>query len=181
MKTLARSTLPITESSKSLTPGSQAAHMKNVLALQRAKTMLDFWRTGSANNTDTYLTAVAAILARYPDQVIYSVTSPTDGLPVQLTWMPSLKEVKDACEKEMEPIYKREREAKIVAETLADREVDKSGRPTKEDLKAKYGENWGLTSLDEPVRKPQPAPSKEDLAAHYREYGLGFRPKEQLE
>ena len=23
--------------------------------------------------------------------------------------------------------------------------------------------------------------SKEDLAAHYREYGLGFKPKEQLE
>jgi hypothetical protein len=168
----------MTEFSKSLTQGSQAAHQKNVMALQRAKTMLDFWRTGSANNTDTYLTAVAAILARYPEQVIYSVTSPTDGLPVQLTWMPSLKEVKDACEKEMEPIHRREREAKLVAETLADREVDKSDRPTITDLKAKYGENWGLTSLDEPARKPVPAPSKEDLAAHYREYGLGFRPKE---
>jgi hypothetical protein len=151
------------------------------MALQRGKIMLDCWRTGSANSTDTYLTAVAAILARYPDQVIYDVTSPTDGLPVQLTWMPSLKEVKDACDKQMEPIIRQERQAKLIAETLADRDVDKSDRPTREDLKAKYGENWGLTSLDEPVRKPRPAPSKEDLAAHYREYGLGFRPKEQLE
>ena len=139
--------------------------------------MLDCWRTGSANSTDTYLTAVAAILARYPDQIIYSVTSPTDGLPVQLTWMPSLKEVRDACDKEMEPILRQERQAKIVAETLADRDVDKSDRPSREDLKAKYGENWGLTSLDERARKAVPAPSKEDLAAHYREYGLGFRPK----
>ena len=143
--------------------------------------MLDCWRTGSANSTDTYLTAVAAILARYPDQIIYSVTSPTDGLPVQLTWMPSLKEVRDACDKEMEPILRQERQAKIVAETLADRDVDKSDRPSREDLKAKYGENWGLTSLDERARKAVPAPSKEDLAAHYREYGLGFKPKEQLE
>ena len=73
------------------------------------------------------------------------------------------------------------RAGRIVAETLADRDVDKSDRPSREDLKAKYGENWGLTSLDEPARKAVPAPSKEDLAAHYREYGLGFKPKEQLE
>lgn len=139
--------------------------------------MLDCWRTGSANSTDTYLTAVAAILARYPDQVIYDVTSPTDGLPVQLTWMPSLKEVRDACDKQMEPIIRQERQAKLVEETLADRDVDKSDRPTREDLKAKYGENWGLTSLDKPESKRQPAPTKEQLAAHYREYGLAFKPK----
>lgn len=38
-------------------------------------------------------------------------------------------------------------------------------------------ENWGLKSLDEPKRKPKPAPTKEELAAHYREYNLGFQPK----
>jgi hypothetical protein len=153
------------------------------MALQRGKIMLDCWRTGSANSTDTYLTAVAAILARYPDCVIYAVTSPTDGLPVKLTWMPSLKEIKDACEMEMVPVYAQERQAKLVAATLAERQEaeDRKARPTITDLKARYGENWGLTSLDEPARKPQPAPTKEDLTAHYREYGLGFKPKEQLE
>lgn len=45
------------------------------------------------------------------------------------------------------------------------------------DPKAKYGPNWGLKSLDEPKRKPKPAPTKEELAAHYREYNLGFQPK----
>jgi hypothetical protein len=150
------------------------------MALQRAKTMLDFWRTGSANNTDTYLTAVAAILARYPEKVIYAVTSPTDGLPVKLTWMPSLKEIKDACELEMLPIYTQERQAKLVADTLAERQEaeERQGRPSTAELKAKYGENWGLKSLDEPSKAAKPAPSKEDLAAHYRQYGLAFKPKE---
>lgn len=41
-------------------------------------------------------------------------------------------------------------------------------------LRAKYGENWGLKSLDEPKRKPKPAPTKEELAAHYAKHNLGF-------
>jgi hypothetical protein len=143
--------------------------------------MLECWRTGGASSPETFVTAVAAILSRYPDQVIYEVTSPTDGLPVQLTWMPAVKDVRDACEKAMEPIYRREREAKLVAETLAGRQEaeDRASRPTTTELKAKYGENWGLKSLDEPAKAAKPAPSKEDLAAHYREYGLAFKPKEQ--
>jgi hypothetical protein len=92
--------------------------------------------------------------------------------------MPSLKEVRDACEKEMEPIYRRQREEKVIAETLAARaEPPRDERPTITDLKAKYGENWGLTSLDKPEHKPKPAPTKEELAAHYRVYGLAFKPK----
>ena len=39
-------------------------------------------------------------------------------------------------------------------------------------------ENWGLKSLDKPERKPTPAPTKEQLEAHYREFGLGFMKKE---
>lgn len=46
-----------------------------------------------------------------------------------------------------------------------------------QDSKSKHGPNWGLKSLDEPKRKPKPAPTKEELAAHYREYNLGFQPK----
>lgn len=145
--------------------------------------MLDCWRIGGANSPETFITAVAAILSRYPDEVVYAVTSPTDGLPVELTWMPALKEIRDACEKAMEPIYRREREEKIRAETLAARaeEEARQARPSIAEMKAKYGDNWGLTSLDAPKKPPRPAPSKEDLAAHYREYGLGFKPKETIE
>jgi hypothetical protein len=142
--------------------------------------MLDCWRTGGANSPETFITAVAAILARYPDEVVYAVTNPTEGLPVQLTWMPSVKEVHDACEKAMEPIYRREREAKVVADLRAERasEPDKSDRPTREQLQAKYGENWGLESLAQPVRKPKPVPTADELREHYSKFNLGFQPKE---
>lgn len=146
--------------------------------------MLDCFRTGGANSPETFVTAVAATLARYPDHVIYEVTNPMTGLPVHLTFMPSIKDVRDACEKEMEPVYRRQREEKFIADLKESRkqdEVARENRPTVEELKAKYGENWGMKSLDEPAQKPKPAPTKEDLAAHYAKYGLGFRPKSELE
>jgi hypothetical protein len=144
--------------------------------------MLDCWRTGGANSPETFITAVAAVLSKYPDEVVYAVTDPTAGLPLQLTWMPSVKEVHDACEKQMEPIYRREREAKILADLKAEREAapDKSNRPTREELQEKYGPNWGLTSLDEkPKGKTFKAPTKEELSAHYATHNLGFQPKEE--
>lgn len=94
--------------------------------------------------------------------------------------MPSVKEVNDACEKEMEPIYRKQREAKIMADTLASRnaEPDRSSRPTREELQAKHGPNWGLNSLDEPSKKPKPAPTADQLRDHYAKHGLGFKLKE---
>jgi hypothetical protein len=41
--------------------------------------------------------------------------------------------------------------------------------------------NWGLTTLDKPERKPVPAPTREELAEHYRKFGLRFQPKEREE
>jgi hypothetical protein len=152
-----------------------------VYALERAKLMLDCWRTGGANSPETFITAVAAVLARYPDHVIFEVTNPMSGLPIELTWMPSIKDVHDACEKMMEPIYRRQRHEAMLEKHRAERaeqeEIANRPRPTLDELKAKYGENWGLSSLDKPERKAKPAPTKEELAAHYRQYGLAFKPK----
>jgi hypothetical protein len=38
--------------------------------------------------------------------------------------------------------------------------------------------NWGLTSLDRPERKPKPAPTKEELAEYYATHTLGGKMKE---
>lgn len=38
-------------------------------------------------------------------------------------------------------------------------------------------ENWGLKSLDREPRKPKPAPTADELRAHYAKHNLGFQPK----
>ena len=50
---------------------------------------------------------------------------------------------------------------------------------TLRDLKEKYGPNWGLDVGERKAKPAKPAPTKEELAAHYREYDLGFRPKQK--
>jgi hypothetical protein len=140
------------------------------LAAERTKILLESYRTGGASCTDTFVTAVAAILARYPDQVIYEVTDPRIGLAVQLTWMPSLKEVHDACEKSLAPIRSQIEREKRIAEQLAMREREQNGdKPTYEQLQAKYGKDWGLDPTGGAnVRKPEPAPSWDQVVAMYQ-------------
>jgi hypothetical protein len=40
-------------------------------------------------------------------------------------------------------------------------------------------ENWGLKSLDREARKPQPAPTADELREHYAKHNLGFQPKSE--
>lgn len=62
--------------------------------------MFGCYRKGDANDPDTYTAAVAAILAEYPVEVIKAVTDPRTGLPRKVSWLPTVKEVSDACEDE---------------------------------------------------------------------------------
>ena len=147
--------------------------------------MLDCWRTGGANSPETFVTAVAATLARYPDQVIYDVTDPTLGLPVQITWMPSVKEVFDACERALLPIRNQIEREKRIAEQLEARRLEdeaKAVKPTYEQLKAKYGPDWGIQNPDHKKRPPpDPAPTMDQLRHHYQHYDLEFKPKNHVD
>ncbi len=60
--------------------------------------MFGCYRTGQANDPETYTMAVAATLADYPAEVIQHVTDPRTGLPAKCKWLPSVAEVREACE-----------------------------------------------------------------------------------
>lgn len=81
-------------------------------AMQRARTMFGCYRKGDAHDPDTYVAAVAAVLAEYPDETIWTVTDPRVGLPSKVGWLPTVKEVRDACEDHYGPTRRaQEREA----------------------------------------------------------------------
>jgi hypothetical protein len=62
--------------------------------------MFGCYRTGDANDPETYTAAVAAVLAEYSPEVVCAVTDPRKGLPRKLKWLPSVAEVAEACEQE---------------------------------------------------------------------------------
>ena len=83
------------------------------VAMRRAAILLGCFRKGEAEDPEIYVASVAAMLSIYPQEIVYRVTDPRTGLPGKMKWLPSVAEVRQVCEREMEPIrIARAREAK---------------------------------------------------------------------
>jgi len=78
-------------------------------AARHATLLLGCFRTGDANDPEVYTSAVVAVLSRYPEEVMCAVSDPSGGLPGRLQWLPSVKEVRDACQLEFERLQRLER------------------------------------------------------------------------
>ena len=141
-------------------------------AAKRAELLLGCYRTGDANDPKTYVAAITAVLARYPEQIMTDVTNPKNpaALPNQKTWLPSVKEVFDACEAVLEPIRQHEARLKRIKEQMEARDREDRGvKPTMAQLKARFGENWGLPVLGN-IKTPDEK-EEENAAALERERG----------
>jgi hypothetical protein len=118
-------------------------------AVSRAKLLLGCYRTGEANDPQTYVAAITAILARYPEAVITAVTHPATGLPAKKGWLPTVKEVVDACDLAVEPIVQNEARLKRIQDQMEARERERTGvKPTLEQLHSRFGKDWGLNQID---------------------------------
>lgn len=107
-------------------------------AAERARLLFGCYRRGDANDPKTYVTAVAAVLADYPDETIRYVTDPRTGMASRGDWLPTVGEVKRACEDHYGPTRRAiDREAQERRQ-LAEREMlaiaDQHPRKTYEEL-----------------------------------------------
>jgi hypothetical protein len=163
----AQSFKPLTISAERLP--SSTVHQETVTryAAARAKILLGCYRTGEANDPETYVAAVTAVLSHFPEEVITSVTHPVTGLPKKSSWLPTIKEVNDACNEAIEPIRSHEARLKRIKEQMEMRErEDRGEKPTLEQLKEKYGPNWGLTN-DLAKKSSFKAPSWQEIGSTY--------------
>lgn len=151
-------------------PASMAQQSRlSTYAIERARLLLGCYRTGDANDPETYVAAIAATLARYSQDIITDVTHPVTGLPSKKGWLPTVKEVFDACE-DLDDANRQKiaRERRIKAQLAAREAEDRQAgqKPTLEQLRAKYGENWGLSAGPKatPANK---APSWQAIASAY--------------
>jgi hypothetical protein len=124
------------------------------------------------------VTAIMAVLARYPEQVITDVTHPATGLPKKKGWLPTVKEVFDACEEAVEFSVNHQARLKRIKDQMEARaREDRGEKPTLAQLKERFGDNWGLGGDDRPKPEPAKAPTAEQLRHHYQHYDLEFKPK----
>jgi hypothetical protein len=47
---------------------------------------------------EVFMRALVAVFERYSQQIVDAVTNPVDGLPASLQWIPTIAEVKAACD-----------------------------------------------------------------------------------
>lgn len=166
-----------------MTPQGRVNLAKATLATQRATIMYACYRRDDAANPEIFLDAAAAILASYPDDCIMWVTDPRTGIPGTLKWPPQPSEVKEACEDYMAPLRRREERELSLKRQLAERaelerqEANRPDRLTIEELKAKYGETWGLNPREEVVAANQEQRDRarqrleRDIQAEYEAHG----------
>lgn len=102
---------PLTVSTPPSTPSTKDPEVVlKSYAAKRARLLFGCYRKGDANDPETYVAAITAVLSRYDETVIRAVTHPAKGLPIRTNFLPTVKEVYEACEVLAAP--KREEEAR---------------------------------------------------------------------
>lgn len=189
---IGKTMVELTRSRQQLTLTSNASAEKLELAAKYTKLLLGCYRMGDANDPEVYTAAIIAIFSDYSEEVMRDVADPRRGLPSKIQWLPTVKEVREACEKRanqrdwvdvwearsraqieerarLEYIHKEPRET--WAETKADLErrgFKFSEKPklfeTAEDVRTKYG-----ISQDQWNAIPDLPPDFEERAQQWRE------------
>jgi hypothetical protein len=103
-------------------PSLSAERSSPSFAAERTRILLGCFRKGEAADAEVYVTAIAAMLSTYPEEIVRQVTDPVRGLPSKVNWLPTLAEIRHECETFMRPIRdaeKRELEARRTQALLA--------------------------------------------------------------
>ncbi|AMA55728.1 hypothetical protein [Bradyrhizobium sp. CCGE-LA001] len=145
-------------------------------ATKFTKLLLGSYSRVEADDPEVFASAVVRLFCYYPVDVVTRVCDPVFGLATKLKWFPTLAEIKSECTAVSAEFAHRERRKNLGRSIPPP--VDRQGRPTMEELKAKYGPNWGIAQEEKssggPMNKPDcKSMTNEQLAKHYKKYGLG--------
>lgn len=125
-----------------------------------ARSLMGQFRRGEPLDPGAYVTTIAAVLSRYPIDVMTAVADPrlATALVAKTDFLPTAREVSAACEEIMSAKALIDRLDRGTRETLARRETEpvRVDRPSLDDLRAKHGPNWGLHPKEEkPMEEEQ--------------------------
>jgi hypothetical protein len=97
MKTIGELARAAAPSPQQLTLTLNASSERLAMSAKYAKLLLGCYRIGDANDPEIYTAAVMAVLAEHPEDIMRAVVDPRAGLPARSQWLPTVKEVRDAC------------------------------------------------------------------------------------
>lgn len=121
--------------------------------------MYAFWRKSDAFDPEIFAAGAAAVLAEFPSWVVDLVTDPRTGLPSQLDFPPTIKEVRDACTTLVDMRRRREERQTSIRAQFAEREEyfrqleARKNAPTREELERRLGRS--IAGPQAPELKPK--------------------------
>jgi hypothetical protein len=134
--------------------------------LERVGIMLDcFPERADAPAALGQASALAAILAEYPDEIIQKITDPAKGMPVRQKWRPLPYELKQACEEEAAPIRRQAERESRMEESQRLLAAPDHPRPTLDEIKERLGPTYGINRAGD---KPKPPVKTFDELLAYR-------------
>ena len=126
------------------------------------------YRIDQYGDPEGFKASLGAVLEQYPDGVIRYVCDPRTGIQRKCKFPPTVSEIVEACDDRAAYLRQQERFANWGNNEPKMLEPPRENRPSYDELKAKYGENWGLKSPDEKPKGPTfKAPTLEELQHFY--------------
>lgn len=102
---------------------------------------------GGSNADKAYIGALAFALSRYPRVIAERCADPRSGIVTVCKFLPTVPEITEWCDARSKPLWADVlRQRRITAQLAERKQLKREDRPTYEQLKAKYGENWGIDS-----------------------------------
>lgn len=127
------------------------------------------YRTDQYTDPESYMASLGMVFEQYPDEVICYVTDPRTGIQRNKKWPPAISEIVSALDDRNAELRQKARFENWGKNEPVLIEPPREQRPSLAELKDKYGENWGLTSLNKTERAhDKPAPTWDQIAEIYQ-------------
>lgn len=122
------------------------------------------------DDADGAIATYVAVLEDYSDAIVAFVTNPKTGIQRRNKFAPRVAELVAACDEAAERIERHNRYTNWGRGNQRALEGPKEAKPTLDELKAKYGPNYGLGPAkgDILAASADPAPSWDRIAESYR-------------
>lgn len=155
-------------SSAPSTDDLQRSRSRSSLILRCQRIIFSCYRADQYSDPDGYMDSLGAVLEQYPNDVIVYITDPRSGVQRHHKWPPTISEIVEACDNRIAELKRNERYrnwGKNDQTLLQGPQVEK---PTIEQLKAKYGPNWGIGDIQKSAQEPpRQAPGWNSIVAMY--------------
>jgi hypothetical protein len=113
-------------------------------ALNSVGIMLKSYPAANQPDTREYVVALAGALVLHPREVAAACVHPITGVVRECMFKPTVADIERWCKHNAKPLLDEYRRLVEAALAIAPHVIDRSRRPTIDELRAKHGPTWGI-------------------------------------